>query len=93
MAGDNYQDFYGNMQAFSENDKDLIKAKILDICGTVHFFNESLTSVGVRSDVGVWTLAFCLYLEVLSFLVAVPVDLVTVVMMFPFALIPCPCGS
>ena len=82
--------FYSEMQAFSNDDKEFIKSRILDICGNERFFEESLESVGIRSNVGAWTLVFCLYLEVLSFLVAIPIGLIGVVAMLPVALIPCP---
>ena len=83
--------FYDEMKAFSASDKESIKTRILNICGNSRTFDSCLATVGIRSDIGAWTLVFCLYLEVMTFLVAVPSGLIAVVIMFPVALIPCRC--
>ncbi len=82
--------FFDNMGAFLDSDKDAIRVKILQVFRSPHDFNAKLRSTVVDSGVSALTLALIFWLEVLLFPLFFPIHLLCAVLALVLVLSPIP---
>ena len=87
--------FFENMTAFHERDRDAIKVTALRVFGTPGLFNAKLKSTVVRSESSAMALSLIFWLELVIWPVFFPVHVLSAIVSFLLALLPvrvcCPC--